>query len=231
MLPRRLKFGLATFAALSLALAANVLYLQPGSPARPGSEPTAQMLSVNVRAAAAPARDPIADKLAAEAPAAAAAAQPADAPATADGAEAIRAVQRELHQRGYDAGTPDGVPGLITRAAVLAYEWDHGLALTAEPSDRLLRQIRTGAGQPGAKPPATTAGNPHAEQVIRTVQQSLANAGYAVGKVDGRPGEETVRAIREFEIDQGLPETGRVSGQLVARLARLAGQGRLTSAR
>jgi len=31
-------------------------------------------------------------------------------------------------------------------------------------------------------------------------------------------GEETVRAIREFETDQHLPETGRVSGQLVARM-------------
>lgn len=149
-----------------------------------------------------------------------------------EGPETIRAVQRELQARGYEAGTVDGVPGLITRAAILAYEYDHGLPMTGEASERLLKQILLGELQPSATPGAPTGSaehSPQAEQVIRTVQQSLANAGYAVGKPDGRMGEETVRAIREFETDQGLPETGRVSGQLVARLARLAGQGRLTA--
>ncbi len=149
-----------------------------------------------------------------------------------DGPETVRAVQRELQARGYEAGTADGVPGLITRAAVLAYEYDHGLPMTGEPSEKLLKKILLGESQPAATPgSAGLERSSQAEQVIRTVQQSLANAGYAVGKSDGRLGEETVRAIREFEMDQGLPETGRISGQLVARLARLAGQGRLSTVR
>jgi peptidoglycan hydrolase-like protein with peptidoglycan-binding domain len=157
---------------------------------------------------------------------------PAEPSPAGDGPETIRAVQRELQARGYEAGTADGVPGLITRAAVLAYEYDHGLPMTGEPSERLLKKILLGESQPAATPgSAGIERSAQAEQVIRTVQQSLANAGYAVGKSDGRLGEETVRAIREFETDQGLPETGRISGQLVARLARLAGQGRLSTAR
>lgn len=231
MLPRRLKLGIALFATLSVALVGNLLFMQPGS-GRSGGERvagsgqrTAQMLSVAVGEPVA-ATEPKGQRTAlGKTP------EPQAGPPV-EGAEAIRSVQRELQARGYEAGTPDGVPGLITRAAVLAWEHDHGLALTADPSERLLRQVQTGAGEPGAKspPPAPNERNVHAEQVIRTVQQSLTNAGYAAGKIDGRMGEDTVRAIREFEIDQGLPETGRVSGQLVARLARLAGQGRLTQA-
>jgi len=95
----------------------------------------------------------------------------------------------------------------------------------------VLKQILMGEGQPDARPAGGQSTGAQAEQVIRTVQQTLAKAGYAVGKVDCRMGEETVRAIREFETDQHLPETGRVSGQLVARLGTLAGQGRLATSR
>lgn len=245
------------FLGLSAALVLNLLVLQPSTSTRlagrgadrPQQRP-AQALALGVeepRAADAPAdtrsrakpdratsdiRTAAIDR---KAQPAAKSATPAEPPvASAEGPETIRAVQRELQARGYEAGTVDGVPGLITRASILAYEYDHGLPMTGEASERLLKQFLLGELQPAATPPATTVAterSPQAEQVIRTVQQSLANAGYAVGKPDGRMGEETVRAIREFETDQGLPETGRVSGQLVARLARLAGQGRLTVTR
>ncbi len=252
MLPPRLKLGVFLFVALTLALAGNMLLLQsrgqlPGAE-RAGGSPAgknARVLSVSVADATAPAA--ASDAVAGEAKArpVAAPAKPAAEPAAKDGSakdaaarsaapaaaetlETVRAVQRELQARGYEAGSQDGTPGLVTRAAVLAYEYDHGLPLTAEPGERLLRQIKSKQTQLGAKPAAGQGErSPQAEQVIRTVQQSLVNANYAVGKIDGRLGEETVRAIREFEIDQSMPETGRVSGQLVARLARLAGQGRL----
>ena len=78
-------------------------------------------------------------------------APPASAPATAvaapsgNSAEIIRGIQRELNGRGYDAGPPDGVVGLITRAAIMAYEHDYGLPLTATPSQDLLSRIVLGS--------------------------------------------------------------------------------------
>lgn len=149
----------------------------------------------------------------------------------ADMLDVTKALQRELKIRGYETGSADGQPGLMTRAAIMAYEHDRDLPLTGEPSAQLLKLVLQGG------PPIAAATEPRpnkeqsvqATQVIRTVQQSLVTLGYVPGKVDGRAGEDTVRAIREFEIDQGLPETGRVSGQLVARLARLAGQGRIAT--
>lgn len=140
--------------------------------------------------------------------------------------EVTRAIQRELQARGYEAGQPDGVPGIATRAAIIAYESDHGLQLTAEPSEDLLREILLGGSGSRVSLP-TDAPGPHAEQVIRQVQQALARLGYKPGRPDGRMGEGTVRAIRDFEGQQGLSQSGRVSAQLVARLFRLAGQGRV----
>lgn len=147
--------------------------------------------------------------------------------------DVTRAIQRELKERGYETGVADGQPGLMTRAAIMAYEHDRNMMLTGEPTAQLLKQILLNA-MPVSASPRQGAGQEqsmHATQVIRTVQQSLVTLGYLPGKVDGRMGDDTVRAIREFELDQGLHETGRISGQLVARLSRLAGQGRLSSSR
>jgi peptidoglycan hydrolase-like protein with peptidoglycan-binding domain len=135
----------------------------------------------------------------------------------------VRSVQAELTRRGYEPGSADGVAGLVTRAAVMAYEHDQGLPLTAEPSPEVLAHLRHGTSapgaaiglQPGAPQPAS-----HAEQVIRSVQQVLAQLGYLAAAPDGFVSEQTIRAIREFEMDSGLVPTGRISGPLVARLTK-----------
>ncbi len=135
-----------------------------------------------------------------------------------------RAVQSELGRRGYEPGPADGTPGLVTRAAVMAYEHDQGLPLTADASPEVLAHLRHGTSAPGAaigydmREPHSIG---HAEQVIRAVQSQLGQLGYFASPPDGTQSEETVRAIREFEMDQGLVPSGRISGQLVARLIKL----------
>ena len=68
-----------------------------------------------------------------------------------------------------------------------------------------------------------------AADVIRSVQTSLLKAGYRPGRATGKLTPETMRAIRAFEADQALPETGRVSGPLVSRLARVSGEGKMAA--
>lgn len=137
----------------------------------------------------------------------------------------IRGVQQELARRGYEPGTADGTPGLVTRAAVMAYEHDQGLPLTADPSPEVLAHLRHGTSAPGAaigldaNAPRTTGS---ADQVIRAVQQTLGQLGYMASAPDGLTSDETVRAIREFEMDSGLVPSGRISGPLVARLTKQA---------
>jgi peptidoglycan hydrolase-like protein with peptidoglycan-binding domain len=143
--------------------------------------------------------------------------------------EVTRAVQRELQIRGYETGARDGVAGVMTRGAILAYEHDHGLSLTARPSQELLKAIVLGEGgrASGKNAKAETV---EAQEVIRSVQRSLAKLGYKAGSANGRMTTDTARAIRSFEADQALPETGRVSGPLISRLARLTSDGRVAAA-
>jgi peptidoglycan hydrolase-like protein with peptidoglycan-binding domain len=218
MTPRRLQLGLLSFALLSGAMAGNLFLLQGPAGLRgqrvelgpsPETRVTAMVLStVTGSTATTPAPD--------------------NASVSPD---TTKAIQRELETRGYGVGTPDGVVSLITRAAIMAYQADHAMTLTGEPGEDLLRAIVLGpAGQDAAPRPPGRPG-PHAEQVIRTVQQSLIGLGANTIRVDGFMGEETVRAIRRFEREQGLPETGRISGLMVARLARLAALGQVHGGR
>ena len=73
----------------------------------------------------------------------------------ADPAEArranIRAIQTELARRGYEPGVANGAAGLVTRAAVLAYEHDQGLPLTGDPSPDDELHVRAREKTPAAE--------------------------------------------------------------------------------
>ncbi len=141
-------------------------------------------------------------------------------PPQADPREITRAIQAALAARNYETGGTDGIAGPVTQAAILAYEIDHQLPLTAEPTEALLRQIEEGGS--GRASGASVVPGPKAEALIRSVQVALARLGYPVGKPDGRLGEMTIAAIRQFERQQAMPDTGRISGDLLTRLSRLS---------
>ena len=146
-----------------------------------------------------------------------------DTTGEAETAETIRAVQRELRHGGYGALVSDGVMRPVTRAAIMAYEHDHALPLTGEASEALLKRVLLGtplAGEPSAA--ARKVASARAMQVVRTVQELLSAQGYRPGRVDGRLGEDTLRAIREFETEKGLPAKGRISAEVLMRLTEAA---------
>lgn len=138
------------------------------------------------------------------------------------GRETVRAIQRELTARGYEPGPVDGILGIMTRAAILAYEQDSKLPLTANPSTGLLERIILGdVGQASKahKIPPTE----NARLLARSVQESLARLGYVPGKADGIVHQNTARAIKAFERDHNLAPTGRISGRLVSEIGRVNG--------
>lgn len=139
--------------------------------------------------------------------------------------EIVKAIQTILGQKGYEPGTPDGVVGIVTRAAIMAYEHDSGLPISGEPSEPLLRHMQglpvSHAGSGGSRQRSLR--SPSAEHVVRSVQQSLAQLGYFASKIDGRSSEDTVRAIREYEMDAGLTPSGRISAPLLLKLTRATG--------
>jgi len=132
--------------------------------------------------------------------------------------ELVRAIQRELAQRGYGPLAADGAMGLTTRAAIMAFEHDQGLALTGIASEHTLKRILLGASGTGDAGRAGEVRSTQAEEVVRAVQQWLAALDYGRGRADGRLGPDTVAAIREFEQDKGIVPRGRVSAELVVRL-------------
>ena len=141
------------------------------------------------------------------------------APPVADDRDTIRAIQEALNAKGYATGGTDGIAGPVTQAAILAYEMDQGLMLTAEPSERLLHMIMRGPVSPADRAGlASATPGRKAEALIRRVQDSLRTLGYGPRDADGRLSAATVAAIRSFERQNGLPDTGRISGDLVARL-------------
>jgi peptidoglycan hydrolase-like protein with peptidoglycan-binding domain len=138
------------------------------------------------------------------------------------GGETVRAVQRELAARGFGPVPNDGNLGLVTRAAIIAYEQDHRLPLTAAASEDLLRRLVLGTPAATAAPSEEAspwqAASPEAEAVIGSVQRSLVQLGYRPGRADGQLGEETARAIHDFEVDSGMVPKGRISAELVRQL-------------
>ena len=104
---------------------------------------------------------------------------PAATPATAP--YSLRNVQVALGQLGYSVGTPDGVIGPKSRAAIRAFQTDSGLPASGEPSlalyDKLQEAIakRTAQAQP-AQPAAPTVN----AAMITEAQTELRRRGYQI---------------------------------------------------
>jgi peptidoglycan hydrolase-like protein with peptidoglycan-binding domain len=147
-------------------------------------------------------------------------AQP-DAPLPKSQQDVVRQVQSELTARGYAPGPADGDAGLLTRAAILAFEHDRGLPATAEATEALLLALRTPVAT--RRPPVGAnwrSPSQAAAAIVRTVQQNLIAAGYLSGAASGHFDQRTTAAIRAFETANDLLPSGRISAPLVAKLQR-----------
>ena len=219
MLPGRVKLQLVAFALLSGGVAANLFLLQARGGLGSGGQASGEgrmagAASVSLVDTGSIGREP--GRRVTVTPLA-----PIAVPQ--DIADVTRAVQRELQIRGYETGVADGVPGSMTRAAIMGFEYDHGLALTGQPSQKLLKRILLGGGDGASRRVGSRGQSAQAESVIRSVQTSLAKLGYRPGPGSGRLTSETARAIREFEVDQALPEFGPRVGS-ACRTAGAAGR-------
>lgn len=61
-------------------------------------------------------------------------------------------------------------------------------------------------------------------QQIRQVQEKLKEKGYNTGKVDGKMGPRTAKALRNFQRDQGIETSGQIDQQTLQALG-VSGQG------
>ena len=133
-------------------------------------------------------------------------------------ANTVLEIQRELNRLGYSAGPVDGWMGSRTRAAIQAYQRDHGLLVDGQPTSSLLSHVRDTA-RSGRSEPTRTAPESSSQQ-ITDIQDALRALGYEVGHRTGRLTEETRAAIRGYESDQGLLASGQPSAELLRHLRR-----------
>ena len=139
----------------------------------------------------------------------------------------VEAVQRELMSAGYYKGPVDGVNGRKTRQAIAAYQQAMGLEPDGKPTGDLAEHIRfTREVSEASLFTGTVAAAPDAEQraSIRRVQTGLAELAYSPGEINGELTRETRDAIIAFQRDHKMPETGEVSEDLIAELAKVTGQ-------
>lgn len=144
----------------------------------------------------------------------------------------VEAVQRELAAAGYYKGSVDGVIGRKTRQAITAYQQATGLEPDGKPTAGLVDHIRfTRQVAEASLFTGTVEAAPDAEQraMVRRVQTGLAELAYSPGAITGELNDETRQAIRAFERDRNMPETGEVSEALIAELSKMSGQSDLAT--
>jgi peptidoglycan hydrolase-like protein with peptidoglycan-binding domain len=131
----------------------------------------------------------------------------------------LRNVQTALSNLGYAVGTPDGVIGPKSRAAIRAYQVDSGLPVSGEPSlalyEKLQASIAQRSGQAKAAQPTTPTVS---SAMITEAQTELRRRGYAISAITGIANAETVAAVREYQADARLPVTGTIDDQLLGQL-------------
>jgi N-acetylmuramoyl-L-alanine amidase len=110
-------------------------------------------------------------------------------------ADLDRAVREFQQQRGL---TVDGIVGVNTYRTLEEARWRLG--------DRLLTHV---------------AGNLLAGDDVHALQQRLLDLGFKVGKIDGRFGEQTARAVRDFQRNIGVPADGTCGPATLKALSRL----------
>ncbi len=136
--------------------------------------------------------------------------------------------QAVAEQLGVDFGKGKVLSGSFNRFEILGASANQNLDLVAESLlvdglditltrrfiDGLLASLKKEAEGQGKE-----AGNKtRLTNQTRQIQQYLLALGYKPGKADGIAGRATLRAIREFERDSGLPVTGKVTASLLAGL-------------
>lgn len=139
-----------------------------------------------------------------------------------DRGPAVEDVQRRLRQLGADLG-PAGVDGVFlgsTLAAVTAFQAERGLAEDGTVGPETWAALVDATFILGDRLLYLRLPHLHGADVM-TLQGALNALGFAVGRPDGIFGPFAERAVREFQINAGLPADGIAGPETVRSLDNL----------
>jgi peptidoglycan hydrolase-like protein with peptidoglycan-binding domain len=129
----------------------------------------------------------------------------------------VSELEQSLTALGYKPGRVDGVYDRKTRDAIMEYQDDNHLTKDGLATPDLLSHVRTNlAARTGTT--YTVGRGELAPSDIAAVQNALGRQGYYHGTASGVYDDETANAVRKYQRDAGLPVTGTLDANLIARL-------------
>lgn len=135
----------------------------------------------------------------------------------------IRKVQEALSAKNLYDGDVDGLDGPATRTAVKAYREKYGLTSGKDELRAVLEHLEFNRQIAAAAKTAAETSRQLSTKTITLIQTGLAELGYDPGLVDGKMGEKTKQAIRDFQRDRSLRPTGVATGELLRELRKVTG--------
>jgi peptidoglycan hydrolase-like protein with peptidoglycan-binding domain len=140
-------------------------------------------------------------------------------------------LQNLLKEKGYDAGSSDGVFGPSTLAAVIAFQKDEKLWVDGLVGPSTLEALRTAPVASDPDDSTQDTASDTQSNVIQTMsvgsrgsdvealQTLLTDRGYRPGPSDGVFGNQTRTAVKAFQSDQGLAADGIAGPATMGALA------------
>ncbi len=138
----------------------------------------------------------------------------------------VKQVERLLKKSGYTPGKVDGVSDAVLTKAIKKFQTDNKLKVTGKVSNRLITSIekRLDKDKPAKKTssksssPAKSDAKPSAD--VKKIETLLKQLGYSPGRVDGVENATVTKAIKKFQKDFKLKETGKTSKTLIKSLEK-----------
>ena len=115
--------------------------------------------------------------------------------------EKVKQIQKLLKLYGYKIGRADGALGANTRNSVSDFQKDHGLEVTHFVDNATWQKLNIFAHYGLVV---------DGEVNIYGVQMALKEAGFKLGKLDGKMGNQTVEVIKKFQKAKGLKPDGKI---------------------
>ena len=146
--------------------------------------------------------------------------------------DAVKAMQQRLIELGYLSGTADGIYGTDTAEAVYYFQKNNGLVRDSVAGEKTLKALfstdavkkptATTTPKPTAKPSTTITTSllrkGDANSSVKAMQQTLISLGYLSGTADGVFGNQTYRAVKEFQKANALYADGIAGEKTIAAL-------------
>lgn len=131
--------------------------------------------------------------------------------------DSIRSAQTILRDRGYYNGPINGIMSAATRTSIRNFQRDRNIDMTGDLDTRTARELGIESSSvidSGAQSSVTFTST----ESIRSAQMVLRDRGYYTGAINGTLTGPTRTAIRNFQRDRNIAQTGDLDGRTAREL-------------